>query len=379
MSFRSWFGVGVVGAGTFSVVTSEMLPVGLLTPIGTEMGVPEGVAGLTMTLPGLVAAVAAPAVVLGIRRLDRRVLLAGLMGLLAVANLVSAVAPVFGVLLAARVLVGLSIGGFWAVAAGLAGRLVPERNAGTATSIIFGGIAMASVLGVPAGALAGDLAGWRAAFGAASVLALLVLAGLRTLPPLPAETKVTLRDVPTVLHAMRLGLFVTLLLVTGHFAAYTYVRPALERLAGVDGRLIGGFLLAYGVAGVAGNFWAGARAARDPRRTLLLISLALGAVVLLVPLAGGWAVIAWGLAYGGVSVSTQALLMRSPGGAPETASAVFTSAFNIAIALGALIGGRVADVSLGGVMWLAGGLAFAAGLILLLAANTLRYLPREHA
>ncbi|MEH6375280.1 MFS transporter [Streptomyces sp. KLMMK] len=363
-----------VAAATFSVVTSEMLPVGLLTPIGSGLGVPAGTAGLTMTVPGLVAAVAAPAVTAAAGRLDRRWVLVGLMALLAVANLLSALATHIAVLVGLRVLVGVCIGGVWAIAAGLAVRLVPERSVGPATSLIFSGIAVASVLGVPAGTLAGGLGGWRAAFAAMGVVCLAVTAALALLlPPLPAERAVRASEVAGLLRVpgVRAGLLVVVLIVAGHFAGYTFVRPVLERASGAGAGLISGLLLAYGVAGVAGNFLAGSAAARDPRRTLLVIAIALAAVVpvMSVPLGGavaaGALIVVWGLAYGGVSVSTQGLLTTAAPGSREAASALFVSAFNAAIALGALLGGRAADaVSLPAALWL-GGLLVAGALVVL--------------
>ncbi|MEV4927585.1 MFS transporter [Streptomyces roseoverticillatus] len=373
-----WPAVAAVAAGTFSVVTSEMLPVGLLTPIGSGLGVPAGTAGLTMTVPGLVAAVAAPAVPAAAGRLDRRWVLVGLMGLLAAANLLSAAAPHIVVLVGLRVLVGVCIGGVWAVAAGLAVRLVPERSVGAATSLVFSGIAVASVLGVPAGTLAGGLGGWRVAFAAVGVLSLAVAAALALLlPPLPPERAVRPAEVAGLLRipGVRAGLLVVLLLVTGHFAGYTFVRPVLERASGAGAGLISGLLLAYGAAGVAGNFLAGAAAARSPRRVLLVISAALAVVVpaMSVPAGGavaaGALVVGWGLAYGGVSVATQGLLTASAPAAREAASALFVSAFNAAIALGALLGGRAVDaVSLPAALWL-GGLLVAGALGVLLSAR----------
>ncbi|MFF7727275.1 MFS transporter [Streptomyces sp. NPDC008001] len=376
-----WPAVAAVAAGTFSVVTSEMLPVGLLTPIGAGLGVPAGTAGLTMTVPGLVAAVAAPAVPAAAGRLDRRWVLVGLMGLLAAANLLSALAPHIAVLVGLRVLVGVCIGGVWAVAAGLAVRLVPARSVGPATSLVFSGIAVASVLGVPAGTLAGGLGGWRAAFaamGAVSLVVAVVLAVL--LPPLPPERAVRLGEVTGLLRlpAVRAALLVVLLLVTGHFAGYTFVRPALERLsgAGAGAGLISGLLLAYGAAGVAGNFLAGSAAARGPHRALPVISAALAVVIpaMSVPAGGavaaGALVVGWGLAYGGVSVSTQGLLTAAAPGAREAASALFVSVFNAAIALGALLGGRAVDaVSLPAALWLGGLLAAGALGVLVLGVR----------
>ncbi|MDI3387095.1 MFS transporter [Streptomyces sp. B-S-A8] len=359
---------------TFTVVTAEMLPVGLLTPLAAGLGVSPGTAGLAVTLPGFVAAFAAPLLPVAARTADRRAVLVALLALLAAANLASALAPHFAVLLAARVLVGVAIGGVWAIAAGIAPRLVPESGVGRATAIVFSGIAVASVVGVPAGTFLGELVGWRWAFGAAALLAAavgLLLAG--ALPPLPAERGAG--GLRTVLGAARLpgvraGLLVVLFLVAGHFAAYTYVRPVLERVDGLGAALVSGLLLAYGVAGIAGNFVGGALAPRDPRRTLLVISAVLAAVVLALLAAGASLLLSavllliWGLAYGGVSVSTQNWMAAAAPAAREPVSGLYVGVFNVAIALGALLGGRAADgFGVDGALWLGGGLAAAALLV----------------
>ncbi|MFM9370181.1 MFS transporter [Streptomyces sp. Da 82-17] len=355
-------------AATFTVVTAEMLPVGLLTPLAAGLGVSPGTAGLAVTLPGFVAALAAPLLPAAARAVDRRTVLVALLALLAAAGVVSALAPHFAVLLAARVLVGVAIGGVWAIAAGIAPRLVPQAAVGRATAVVFSGIAVASVVGVPAGTFLGELLGWRWAFGAAALLAAAVgLLLACALPPLPAERGAGgLRTVlgAARLPAVRAGLLIVLLLVAGHFAAYTYVRPVLERVDGLAAGLVSGLLLAYGVAGIAGNFVGGALAPRDPRRTLLWISALLAAVVLALLAAGGSLLLSagllllWGLAYGGVSVSTQNWMAAAAPAAGESVSALYAGVFNIAIALGALLGGRAADTfGADGALWLGGTLA----------------------
>ncbi|QIK07729.1 MFS transporter [Streptomyces sp. ID38640] len=364
--------VGALAAATFTVVTSEMLPVGLLTPIGRELRISAGTAGLTLTVTGLVAAVSAPLLTMLVGRRDRRAVLVALMGTLAAANLLAAYAPNVVVLLVARVLVGLGMGGVWAIAAGLAVRLVPARSVAAATSLIFSGVAAASVLGVPAGTFLGELGGRRTAFGAMAVVCGAVAVALAVLlPPLPETAAVRLNGVLAVLRGapVRTGLVLVALLVTGHFAAYTYVRPVLEEVAGAEAGQISTLLLAFGLAGLAGNFLAGAGAARSPRAALLVICGVLAGAVLLMPLVGRGAgvpgtalvVAVWGLAYGGVSVSTQTWLMAAAPGAREAASALFVAVFNGAIALGALVGGRAADGwGAVGVMWLGGTLAVGA-------------------
>ncbi|WP_051342739.1 MFS transporter [Pseudonocardia spinosispora] len=130
---RAWAAIATIATATFAVVTTELLPVGLLTPIAADLRVAPGTVGLTMTVPALVAAVSAPLLTLVIRSWDRRFVLAGLVGLLVLANAVSTVATVFPVLLVARLAAGLATGGVWAMAAGLAMRLVPPRSVARAT------------------------------------------------------------------------------------------------------------------------------------------------------------------------------------------------------------------------------------------------------
>ncbi|MFB7088175.1 MFS transporter [Streptomyces sp. NPDC056296] len=359
-----------VAAATFTVVTAEMLPVGLLTPIGDSLRVSEGTAGLTLTVTGLVGALAAPLVTSAVGRLDRRTVLCSLMVLLAAANALAAWSPNFAVMMVARVLIGVGMGGVWSLAGGLGIRLVRAGAVGPATSMIFSGIAVASVAGVPAGAYLGELAGWRAAFLAVAGLALLVTVAMAVLlPPLPAEEAVALGGVVRLFGDPRVvtGLAVVVLLVTGHFAAYTYVRPVLEEVSGVQASMVGTLLLVYGIAGVAGNFVVGARAGRSVRGVLLVISPALAAAVLLFPLLGLSAagaaalLVTWGLAYGGVSVSTQTWLALAAPRAREGVTSLFVGAFNGAIALGAFVGGRAVDgLGTRSVLWLGGSLALAA-------------------
>jgi predicted MFS family arabinose efflux permease len=345
-----WPGVLVVATGIFTVVTSEMLPVGLLTPIAAALAVSEGTAGQTLTVTGVVAAVSAPLVVPALGRLDRRTALVALMGLLALANLLAAWSPTFGVLIGARVAVGIAMGGVWSVAAGLAVRLVRAGSVGRATATIFSGIAVASVLGVPAGTFLGALAGWRAAFVVvATVSAAVALAMAVLLPRLPAERAAGLSGITVLLGNARVvtGLVVVALLVVGHFGAYTYVRPVLEARA-IDAPLIGTLLLVYGVAGVVGNFVAGTAAARSVRRTVLVLAGLLVAAVVLLALApsaplAAVALVVWGLGYGGVSVTAQTWMTVAAPDARETASSLFAGVFNGAIALGAVGGGLVVD------------------------------------
>ncbi|KLO01291.1 transporter [Stenotrophomonas maltophilia] len=373
-----WWAVSAVGLATFSVVTTEMLPVGLLTPIAEDLGASTGTAGLMISLPALLAAVFAPLAVIAAGGIDRRRILCALLGLLLVANLASALAPGIGWLLAARVLVGFCMGGIWTNAGGLAARLVPAQRIGLATSIIFGGVAAASVLGVPLGALIGDALGWRSAFVAMTLFsAAVMLLHLRVVPALPVSTSVRPRQFVQQLgqRNLRRGLWLTGLLVSGHFIAFTYVRPLLTSVSGVDASWIGALLFGYGLAGIAGNFIAGPLAARHPWGTLLAIASGLLLTPLLflwvgnAPSAGIAVLLLWGLAYGGVSVGLMSWMMKAVPQAVEIATALYVAVFNIGIAMGAWGGGRLLDgVGLHANLWAAAVLAGSA----LMAAITRR-------
>ena len=373
---RPWLAVSAVGLATFSVVTTEMLPVGLLTSIAGSLGTSMGRAGLMISLPALLAALFAPLVVMAAGGMDRRRILCGLLALLVLANLASALAPSLIWLLAARVLVGFCMGGIWAIAGGLAARLVPQASMGLATSIIFGGVAAASVLGVPLGALIGDFAGWRWAFGGMAGFSALVLAlHVAVLPALPATGSASLRQFSHQLANRRLqaGLALTLLLVAGHFMSFTFVRPLLLTMSGFDAQWMSALLLAYGIAGIAGNFLAGIIAARRtvPSLAAIAMGLLLAPVLFLSvggsPTGGGAVLLVWGLAYGGVSVGLMTWMMQAAPRAVEIATALYVGVFNIGIALGSWAGGQLVDGwGLHATLWLSGG--FAAAALLLSAA-----------
>ena len=359
-----WAAVVAVALGIFVVVTTEILPIGLLTSIGADFTVSDGMAGLMMTMPGFLAAVAAPLVTTATARFDRRLMLCLFTLLLAVANFVAAAAPGYGLVLVSRVLVGITIGGYWSIGAGLAERLVPPESAGRATAVIFSGVPLGSVLGVPAGTLIGDLAGWRTAFTVMGVLTVGVLVMLLRLVPSLPPVRATR---PSVLGALlrttgiRLALLLTFLVVLAHFGAYTYVTPFLERVTHAGGGTITAFLLLYGVAGVLGNWLGGAWAVRRPRTVLGLAAGLIAAATLLLPALGRWdggavtLLLVWGIAYGAVPVASQTWFSRAAPGAPEAASVLFTASFQATISTGALLGGVALDHTSPSAVMLLGG------------------------
>lgn len=347
-----WASVCVLGLTTFAVVTTEMLPVGLMTSIAANLEISIGTAGLIISAPAFLAAFFAPFVVVMAGDIDRRHILAGLLLVLTTANIASAIAPSFHWLLVARLAVGFCMGGIWAVAGGLAPRLVSAQSIGTATAIIFGGVAAASVMGVPIGALIGDAAGWRWAFGALAGFNAIVLGlSLFVLPALPISQSIGLSQITGTLKRLpvQLGLILTLLIVAGHFMAYAFIGPLLQEISKVSPEWIAALLFVYGGAGIAGNFFAGTFAVQRLSVTFcaiisgLLIAILGFAVFGGMPAAGSGILVLWGLAYGGVSVTLQTWMMKAAPSAIEIATALFVSVFNIGIATGSFIGGQVVD------------------------------------
>ncbi|UJW30940.1 MFS transporter [Saccharothrix sp. AJ9571] len=357
--------------GIFSLVTSEILPIGLLTPIARDFGVSDGTAGLMMTLPGVLAAIAAPVVTTAAGRLDRRKLLCALVLLLAFADFLAALAPSYPVMLVSRVLVGLVIGAFWSAGAGLAPRLVRPERVRTGTAVIFAAVPLGSVLGVPAGTFIGDLAGWRAAFVVLGVFTtVLFLAMLVCLPSLPARQVTSAPVLNALLRrgSVRVALLVTFLIVLAHFGTYTYVTPFLLEVTRLGPGAITLFLLAYGIAGIAGNFLAGSTVDRRPRRTFAAVAGTLAVTTALLPVLGGSPpgalvlLVVWGLAYGAVPVCSQTWFAKAAPEAPEAATVLFTASFQATIAAGAWLGGLVVDAFSPSAVLLLGGLVAALAL-----------------
>ncbi|MFE0426593.1 MFS transporter, partial [Streptomyces sp. NPDC058953] len=353
---RQWVSVLVLALSTFVVVTSEMLPIGVLTPMADGLGIGPGATGFSLTVTGLVTAVTAPAVsrLLGAR--DRRVVLALAMVVLAVGNALTAVAQGFGLLVAARIVLGVGMGAVWGLASAVAPRLVGPRDGALAVSVTVGGVAAASVVGVPLGTVVGDAVGWRAAFTGLAVLGALLAAGLLlSLPGLPrpadpADAAGTgARASSPRRRPVVVGLVLVLLLVTAHFAAYTYIRPVLEERTGLAPGTVAFVLLLYGVFGLIGNFAAGALAARRPRATVLALTAGITLSMALLALVGstagptGAGVALWGLTYGGLSVAGQIWMTRSAPHRVEQVTGVYVGVFTAAIALGAFLGGAVVE------------------------------------
>lgn len=370
---REWLAVLAVAFGIFLLMTSVLLPVGLLTAIGSALDVSAGIAGLMVTVTSVVAAPSAILITAWADRLDQRLLLGALLSVVAAANIAAAVASSFAVLLVARLLIGVSVGGYMAVACSLPPRLVPGQSVGKATAVIFSGVSAASVIGVPVSTAIGDLLDWRIAFWATSALTVIATALLLSvMPPLAPRRTITVAGVIALIRQneqVRAGVVVTSLLITGHWVAFTFVRPILQGISHFDGTSIGVALLWYGLWGLVGNFAAGVLVARDVRRLLVVVAVVLATSLVLFALGGSGTVAGtlllstWGAAYGAAPVILQMWMITAAPAATPTASSLLIAAFNLSIAVGALAGGATVDATgVAGVLWLGSGTALLAAL-----------------
>lgn len=362
-----WSAVAAVAIGAFALVTTEFLPVGLLPQIARDLNITEGQAGLMVTLPGFLAALAAPLTIGFTGRFDRRHVLMFLMGLLVLSNALVASASHVAVLLAGRVLLGVAVGGFWTIGGSLGPRLRHGAEGIRATSIIFSGVSLGTVAGVPAGALVGELIGWRWSFAASSVMAVVVLGALALwLPSIKAESSNGLKHVPAVLkqRTAQVGFLAAVLIFVGQFASYTYITPFLNQVTHIDAGTVSVILLGYGVAGFVGNLLGGWAAGRNVRWALAVTALLIGAPVLLLALTGASAVAAvawvllWGLGFGMLPIAMQTWLFSAAPDRLESMAALFVSIAQAAIGVGALLGGLTVDSwGVTATMWLGGVLA----------------------
>ncbi|WP_435036505.1 MFS transporter [Pseudomonas neuropathica] len=367
----AWMAVFSLAMGVFGLLTAEYLPASLLTLMSTDLGVSEALAGQAVTVTAVVALFAGLLVPGLTRSIDRRWVLLGFSTLMVASNLLVAVSSSFAVLLLMRILLGIALGGFWSMAAAVAMRLVPSALLPRALSIIFSGIAIGTVVAVPLGSYLGGLYGWRSAFFAAAAVGMVTLAFQSfTLPRLAPRRPARLRTVLEVLQrpGIAMGMFGCVLVHSGHFAMFTYVRPFLEGTTGIGAQGLSLMLLGFGVANFVGTLLAGRLLERHPLATLVLMPALVGvaalALVLLPASVPGQAVLlaVWGMAFGGVPVAWSNWVASAVPDQAESAGGMVVASVQSAIATGAAAGGAM--FSLGG----SAGVFVAAAVLMLLAA-----------
>ncbi|MFI9837384.1 MFS transporter [Nonomuraea sp. NPDC051941] len=345
-----WSGLLALFSAAFTAVMTELLPAGLLPQLGAALGVPEGRAGFLVTAYAVASTLSAIPLTALLRGLPRRPVLVGTLVGFALFNTVTGLSSSYAVTFGARVLAGVMGGILWAMLVGYAARMVPVERRGRAIAIVSAGITVALCAGIPAGAALASAFGWRTAFlGLAVVAVALVGWVLWKVPDFPGEAatvRVPLRRV-AVLPGVRTILGVTVLVLVGHQAMYTYLAPFVA-FAGLGRTSV--VLLVFGVGTVAGIWVTGVVIDRFPRVTLVVVlAVVAGAMAVLAVSGGpGWAplgaVALWGAAFGGVPTLLQSALVDASGaGNADAATSMQTTVYNAGIAAGSLAGGLVLE------------------------------------
>ncbi|PID96344.1 MAG: MFS transporter [Actinomycetales bacterium] len=350
---RGWLGVAAITSALFVFLTTELMPVGLLTPIASSLNVTIGTTGLMVTLYGVSAGLGVPFLVAWTRRLNRRWLLSALLAVLVIGNIMTSIAPTFALVLLIRLVMGFANGMFWAIGVSMAMRIVPGKKASKAAAVVMSGISIAMVVGIPLGTLLQDITNWRTTFMIWAGLSLIVFVAVSVaVPSLPSANAISVREVfglPVHNPRLALVLVTVVFFVLGHFGAYTFVRPFLEQTTGASPGFIMMALMVFGIGGAAGNVIAGGTVAKSLRSTFLVGSgLLIACLVTLIAFAQvGWiAMVAlglWGAAFGAVQLSQLTMTQMAAPQTFEAAMSLNTLAYNTSIAIAAFIGGFLVD------------------------------------
>ncbi|TCP04056.1 MFS transporter [Rubrivivax gelatinosus] len=352
----NWSAVGSMSMCVALLIASEFMPVSLLTPIAHDLGATEGLAGQAISVSGCVAVLTSLLITGVAGSFDRRRLLCALTATMLLSLVLIALAPNFGLLMLARALLGVTIGGFWSLSTATLVQLVPAESMPRALSVLYLGNAAATAFAAPIGSFAGALVGWRGVFwGLVPLAAAALLWQWRALPSAATrQSQAQAQAQGQVLSLLRRApvrraVAGVMLAFGGAFTAFTYFRPFLERHGHADAAQLSLLLLALGVAGFPGTWAAGAQVQRHGEALLRLLPLALGLVTLALPWVGAahWALalllFAWGLLNAALPVAWFHWLTHGIADAPEAGGGLMVAAIQLSILLGAGVGGLLLD------------------------------------
>jgi DHA1 family inner membrane transport protein len=364
-----------LAASAFAIGTTEFIIMGLLPDVAGSLGVSIPSAGLLVTGYALGVAVGAPIMAALTNRWRRKTVLLALMGVFIVGNLFCAVAPDYWSLMAARVVTSFAHGSFFGVGAVVAAGLVAKDKQASAIAMMFTGLTLANILGVPFGTLIGQALGWRAAFWAVVGLGIAAAAAIALLVPAKSDeaSSSLAREVGVLARPqVWLALLTTVLGFGGVFTVFTYITPILEQVTGFTPHAVSGVLLLFGVGLTLGNMLGGKLADRALVPTLLGVLAVLALVMALFsvtshsPIPAIVTIFVWGVAGFATVPPLQMRLVEKAKEAPNLASSLNIGAFNLGNAGGATLGGLIIDhglnfnwVSIAGALVAVAGLAVA--------------------
>jgi predicted MFS family arabinose efflux permease len=347
-----WSAVGSMALCVAMLIASEFMPVSLLTPIARDLGATEGMAGQAISISGLFAVLTSLFIATIAGRIDRRHVLMGLTAVMLASLVLIALAPSFALLMLARALLGVVIGGFWALATATVMRLVPEQSVPKALGVIYTGNAVATAFAAPIGSYVGGIIGWRGVFWAlAPIVALNLIWQWISLPKMPPQRANPVGKLVGLLRRRHVAFAMIAVMCTfaGAFATFTYLRPFLETYTRVNLPQLSLLLLGLGLAGFAGTYGAGTLLGRHLTSLLSGLPLALAAVTLglLATRHIFWGVavmmIAWGTLNSAIPVAWSTWLAKGISDEPESGGGLMVAAIQLAIMLGAALGGLLLD------------------------------------
>ena len=342
--------LAILALSAFVLSVAEFIVVGVLTLISSELSISVSQAGELVTAYALGISIGGPLLAATTARMGRRRLLLITMGMFVGANVVAGTSSLWPQLLASRFVMGSVHGLFIGVASVIAASVAQRGSEGKAMSVVFGGVAAATVLGVPLGILLAYAMGWRTLFIVIALVAFLALiATAAFLDPVEVRPSESLRGQARAAFSPRVlvMLSVALLLLGGQFAGFTYISPFLREVTNVDGATTSLFLLAYGIASAIGVFVGGQLADRNANLTLIVANLALIAILALMFFLGEDRRLAaaglgiWGAVGFGLVPALQLRIVQLAGDGRDLAATLSASAVNAGVAMGSLIGGWV--------------------------------------
>uniref|UniRef100_A0A9E8CMG0 MFS transporter n=1 Tax=Bosea sp. NBC_00436 TaxID=2969620 RepID=A0A9E8CMG0_9HYPH len=334
------------------LIASEFMPVSLLTPMAEGLRATEGQTGQAISISGLFAVAASMIITTAAGTLNRKWVLVAMTAFMLVSLVLVAAAPNFTVLMLGRALLGICIGGFWALATAVIMRLVPESEVPRALALMYGGQAIAAAFAAPIGSYLGGLFGWRAVFWALTpMVAVNLVWHVIALPSLPAHQRQDFRTMFGLLkrpYFLR-GLIASMLSWGSAFTMFTYLRPFLEQVTGADVTTLSILLLALGCAGFVGTWAAGRYVSGSVAPLLKFPALLMGGCTLGLLLLGGSVAAAglflavWGAMNTAMSVIWMTWMSQNVDDAPEAAGSLMVAAIQASILLGAVVGGLLLD------------------------------------
>jgi DHA1 family inner membrane transport protein len=375
--------VWILTLAAFAIGTAEFVIAGVLPQVAASLRISEGKAGNLITAYALAIVVGGPILTLWLARFEKRTVLIGLMALFIAGNLIGALTTDYSVLLASRVVAGLTQGPFYGIGAVVATKLVSEKLAGQAVGQMFAGLTLANVLGVPAGTWIGNAFGWNVTFFVISALGAIAVVAIAVFVPAQGRDR-TAQSIRGQLNALRdrnliASFAITALGWVGFMTFYGYIAPVAERVAGFSATELTWVLVIVGLGLVIGNTLGGRTADANLRLSLILWPAAMIVSLVVVGLVAPfkWPFLAAAFGFGVASFANvppmQMRVMKFGKAAPELAATANISAFNVANALGGVIGGAVVDCSFG-----AGAVPFAAALVPLAALLFILTQERGH-